>query len=264
MSTHKPTIFLTGASRGLGRAIALELAKKGADLALFARSLKGLQETQELILEQSPQCTTYLGDTDISDYDTFKEKLEQACQQFGRVDGVIHNAALVQPVAPIAELDLKAWDKQFQINVSAALLACQITIPYLRESQGTIVMLGTGASTFPIPGMSAYCTTKAGLAHFARVLAHEENQITTLTIQPGVVDTGMQKDIREFGKESMPEGMYQYFNDLHKKGELVAPELPAQAIAWATLKAPANWSGKELSYDDPLVARPSKRFFRRG
>ncbi len=104
-----------------------------------------------------------------------------------------------------------------------------------------------------IGGWGAYCTAKAALNHFNRVLASEEEHITAITFRPGVVDTEMQTTIREQGEEGMQSQAYERFVRLHQDGELLPPVVPGQAMAVLALYAPSEWSGEFIAWDEDRV-----------
>jgi NAD(P)-dependent dehydrogenase (short-subunit alcohol dehydrogenase family) len=116
-----------------------------------------------------------------------------------------------------------------------------------------VVNIGTGASEKAIEGWSAYCAAKAGLAHLTRVVAAETPEITAVSFRPGVVDTGMQAQIRREGPAGMPPEKAAYFQRLKTEGKLLPPEKPGRAAAWLALHAPASWSGEQLEFDDPRI-----------
>lgn len=248
----RPVVFLTGASRGLGRSTALALAQAGASLILCARSAEALessaQEAEGLGAEVRWRAL------DITAAQDCRAFLDEAVGHFGRVDSVIHNAGTVDPIGPIAEAPLQTWLQASQVNLSSAFHLTQTLLPSLRASQGRLITVGTGASQQPIAGWSAYCTSKAGLLMFTRVLAAEEPGITSLSMTPGVVDTAMQERIREKGPQGMPKPLADYFLSLPASGQLVTPEVPAKALATLALKAPREWSGQELDFTDPRIA----------
>jgi NAD(P)-dependent dehydrogenase (short-subunit alcohol dehydrogenase family) len=109
-----------------------------------------------------------------------------------------------------------------------------------------------------IESASAYCTAKAGLTHFTRILAAEEPDIAVVALRPGVVDTAMQEALREAGPEAMSPEQTETYRRLRREGALVPPHVPARSAAWLVLHAPKALSGRFLSYEDPEVAGPAE------
>ena len=93
------------------------------------------------------------------------------------------------------------------------------------------------------------------------MLAEEEPTLTAVAVGPGVVDTDMQKFMRSNAPRVMPPEHYRYYLDIKSKGLLKPPDIPGRSIAWLALKAPPELTGKFLSYDDPRVMKPARRFF---
>ena len=85
----------------------------------------------------------------------------------------------------------------------------------------------------------------------------EEPGVTSVAVRPGVVDTPMQKTLREKAPSVMPKDLADYYQKIKNEGELEPPDVPGKAIAWLALNAPHEWSGRFLSYDDPEIAIPS-------
>jgi NAD(P)-dependent dehydrogenase (short-subunit alcohol dehydrogenase family) len=113
--------------------------------------------------------------------------------------------------------------------------------------------VSSGAANLALETASAYCTAKAALNHFTRILAAEEPELTALAVRPGVVDTDMQAFLRSEGPRTMPHDQAAYYRQLKDRGELEPPEIPARSIAWLALYAPPEFSGMFLVYDDPRI-----------
>lgn len=247
----QPVAIVTGASRGLGAAIALELAKLGAKVVLVARSRAHLQEVAQKI--EGIGGTAFAIPGDLRQENFCQALPRQVIAQWGQLDVLINNAGVIEPIAPIAEADMTSWKDNWAINFMAPVLLSQAAIPYLRQTEGRIINISSGASVNAIGGWAAYSTAKAALNHFTRILASEEPKITALAIRPGIINTEMQKVIRDRGQQRMAEANYQYLTALHRQGELLPPELPGRAIAHLALKAPRTWSGEFIQWNDERV-----------
>ncbi len=245
------SIIVTGASRGLGRAIALELARQGCQVTLNARSQDLLAQVQAEIEALGGQATFLAGD--ISQPDVAERLVAAAVLAFGRLDGIINNAAVLEPLARIADSDPMAWQRNLEINVMGPYLLTQAALPYLRRTQGRVINISSGAAVRPTAGWSAYCSSKAALNMFTAVLAEEEPNLVALAVRPGVVDTAMQAILRAQGHQAMKPEVYQRFIDYHQQQALLPPEKPARSIAALALQAPLAWSGRFISWDDPDV-----------
>ena len=248
--TDHPVLLLTGASRGLGRGIALAAAALGMHLILNARSEDRLQAVAAEARQHGVEAVVVPGD--IGRPETAARMVEAARQRFGRIDAVVHNAGVLAPLAPVAQADLAAWRTNWEVNFFGAVSLARAALPWLREAQGRMVLVSSGAAVHPYPTWGAYCTAKAALNHLAAVLAVEEPQVTTIAFRPGIVDTDMQTFIREQGRDVMPEGLYQRFVEYKAKGRLHPPEEVGRTVAHITLAAPHEWSGQFIAfYEEP-------------
>jgi NAD(P)-dependent dehydrogenase (short-subunit alcohol dehydrogenase family) len=123
-------------------------------------------------------------------------------------------------------------------------------LPFLRKSdKGSIIIVSSGAASKGYKGWGAYGASKAAVNHIASTLAVEEENITTIALRPGVVDTEMQALIRSDGQKSMRED-HSKFIDLHKHGQLVKPQDPGHVLAALANNPPKELSGKMYSWND--------------
>lgn len=254
-----PVVIVTGASRGLGAAVAGWLAKAGASLTLVARSEGDLNRLAEDL--RHPGGRPLICRADISDYDACRRAVENTLERFGRIDSLVNNAGIVQPIAPISDSDPADWRYNLEVNLIGPFNLIRAAISHLRMRNGRIVNISSGAANLALENVSAYCTGKAALNHFTRVLAAEESALTALTVRPGVVDTAMQTYIRREGPTAMPAEQVAYYQQLKDHGQLEPPEVPARSIAWLALHAPRQFSGQFFDYDDPRISSKALEVF---
>ena len=245
------TIIITGASRGLGLAVARDAAELGASVVLFARSADKLEQEAQFIRDAGGRALAVPGD--VSQEADCRRVVEKTLAHFGRIDGLVHNAGVIEPIAPIAEASIEAWRQSLAINVLGPLMLTQAALPYLRQNRGRVVHVSSGAATNAIPGWGAYCATKGALNQFNRVLSIEEEMVTSIAVRPGVIDTEMQAVIRQMGAAGMPESAYQRFVKMREDGELLPPEVPGATIAVLVLFAPRDWDGDFVAWDEERV-----------
>ncbi len=246
-------ILITGASRGLGEATARWLGKAGCRLGLNARSEDRLNALAAQI--GADRCLVLPGD--VSDPTACKDAVDKMVAQFGRLDGLINNAGVIEPIGPMANIDPQAWWKNLAINLLGPMASCHAAIPELRKTEGRVVNVSTGAAVHAISGWTAYCASKAGLHHLTRTLAVEEPDISFYSLRPGVIDTDMQSIIRRDGPGLMPAEMATYFQSLKDQNRLEPPEVPGRALAWLALHGPKDWTGEFIEYGDAKVANPA-------
>lgn len=255
----RPVVIVTGASRGMGASVARWLATKGAAVAVIARNREALSRISGDMrrLGGDPLAIT----ADVSDREACNRIVLETLNRFGRLDALVNNAGVLSPIAPIAEADHKSWLYNVQVNLIGPFYLTQAAIPPLRSAMGRVVNVSSGAAVRPMESWSAYCTAKAALTHFTRVLASEETAITAVALRPGVVDTEMQALIRREGPKKMTRAQNDYFQRLKLEGRLEPPFVPARAIAWLALQAPREWTGEFLEYDDPRIAQAALALF---
>lgn len=239
------TVIITGASRGLGYAITEFLLSSSANVIAIARDCTSLNS----LVSAYPGSLKYVAG-DVCDPSTMQVALQIALEQYGRLDSVVFNAGILEPVLKVADADLGSWRQLFEVNFFSIVAGLQTVLPALRESQGRVVMISSGAATNSYQGWSAYGTSKAALNHLVQDLGAEERDVTSVSVKPGVVDTDMQRSIREQHGIFMDPEQLQRFTGLHERGELNKPEIVAQVIGRLTLQAEKEFSGKSIDWQD--------------
>ncbi|MBN1399899.1 MAG: SDR family oxidoreductase [Anaerolineae bacterium] len=165
-------ILLTGASHGIGEALAWGLAREGADLVIVSRHQR---EVEALATELSQLGSEVLPlAADVSQRDQVEAMVEAALGHFGRIDVLINNAGIQGPPGRAWEVDPDQWVRTIQVNLVGAFLCCRAVLPSMvARRQGTIINVSSGAGRNPMPNYSGYSASKAGVTHFTRTLAEE-------------------------------------------------------------------------------------------
>jgi len=257
--TDKPVVIVTGASRGLGAAIARWLANARSAVTLISRSENRLKDVSEEIRLMGGKPLVFTAD--ISNPDACRRAVELTLDRFGRIDALVNNAGIIQPISSITRSEPDSWRYNIEVNLMGPFYMVQAAISSLRSQKGRIINVSSGAANRVIENASAYCAAKAALNHFTRVLAAEEPELTAVTVRPGVVDTDMQATIRNEGLNAMSDQQLAYYRQLKERGDLEPPEIPGRSIAWLALHAPTELSGQFFDYDDPRIAEPALRVF---
>ncbi len=255
----RPVVIITGASRGIGAAVARWLGNTGAAVTLVARTESGLNPVAADVAELGGKPLVIRAD--VADPDACRRIAESTVDRFGRLDALVNNAGIVEPLETVARTKPAQWRYNFEVNLLGPVFMVMATISELRRHRGRIVNVSSGASQHVIQAASAYCAAKAALNHFTRVLAAEEPNITAVAARPGVVDTRMQELLREKGPQKMPPQQAAYYRQLKTQGRLEPAAVPARSIAWLALHAPHQWSGLFMNYDDPQISTPAMQLF---
>ncbi len=255
---NNPVVIVTGASRGLGAAIVRHLAQMGAGVVLAARSTELIEEETQKICDAGGSALYVTADVSLEA--DCGRIVHQALDQFGRIDALVNNAGMVEPMGPVAQASAQDWQRNWAVNVLGPVMLARMTLPSLRERRGRIINLSSGAAVNVVPGWGAYSTAKAALNHLTTILAAEEPAVTSLSVRPGIVDTEMQANIRDKGKGRMGESNYNRLYGLYEKGQLLPPDQPGKAIAVLALHAPYEWSGQTIQWDDAQVEQLAKSF----
>ena len=237
-------IILTGASRGLGWVIAHDLLQRSHNLVLLSRTEAPLHELEK---QYSGQVAILAGD--LADFSLAAKAVELAQSRWKRVDGLIVNHGLLDPVKKIADSSAEEWRTAYDVSFFSAVALCQAAIPALRESKGKIILTSSGAAGNAYQGWGAYGSAKAAMNHLALTLAKEEPDIVSLAIRPGIIDTEMQREIREKHQPAMGSADGQKFLDLKASDKLIRPEKPGHVMAKLVLDAPKELSGRFLQWD---------------
>ncbi|KAJ4339147.1 hypothetical protein N0V95_007865 [Ascochyta clinopodiicola] len=244
-------IILTGASRGIGLTIAHYLLSQPAQhkLILTSRTASALTALQTKYGQDRVEIVT----GDAASPTIASDLVSVALSRFGRLDALIINHGSLDPVKKVADSTASEWRDAYNINVFSSISMIQSALPSLRKTHGRIIITSSGAATGAYQGWAAYGSGKAVLNHVALTLAVEEPDVTTVSIRPGVVDTEMQRAIREEHHKTMSASDQEKFQGFHKEGKLVRPEQPGGVIANLSLRAEKGLSGKFLSWDDAAL-----------
>lgn len=230
--------LVTGGTRGIGLAAAGALIALGARVTFTARSEES--RARALSTLASDHATGVI--CDITDH----ARLQRVFSAPG-FDILVNNAGVIAPIGRMAEVAPADFATGIATNLAAQFAAIHFALPYmLGRGRGTIVNLSSGAAHAPKEGWAAYCAGKAGLAMLTRALdlEYRAQGIRTFGIAPGVVDTGMQGEIRASG-----------INPVSRlpRAALASPDGPGRAIAWLCTDAADHLIGQELDVRTPAL-----------
>lgn len=224
------TLIITGASRGIGRALSLSLCARGASLVLGARNQDLLKETEASCrLEKPGKGRVRVVPGDVAEQATAKALVEAALDM-GGFYGFIHAAGVLLPGPTLWEVDGKGFDQVVGANFKAAWQLCRAAVPPLRErGEGLCVFFGSGAAETTQPGIALYCAAKAAEEHLARNLAAEAPELVSLVYRPGIVETRMQVQARQ-AEGGAAEELKRVFVPWKEQGMLLTPARAAAGL----------------------------------
>jgi len=194
MRLQDQVALITGAGRGIGRAIALAYAREGARLALAARTLRELEETARQA--EALGASTCVIPTDVTQQIEVEEMVRRTLERFSNLDILVNNAGLVGPVGPLQDNDVSYWSRTIQVNIIGVFLCCRAALPVMiSRNRGKIINLYGGRGR----NLSSYSASKVAVADITANLALEleGKNIQVNALSPGSIDTRMWEETRD-------------------------------------------------------------------
>ena len=241
--------LVTGASKGLGKAMALALAEAGVKLALVSRDGKLLGEVAAEIAAIGSEAAVF--PTDVADEAQVLALEKAVAARFGRIQILINNAG-INLRKPITDFTLEEWNRIQTVNVTGAFLMCRSFVPHLRgQGYGRIINMTSIMSHISLPGRTAYSTSKAALLGFTKALALElaPEQITVNGISPGPCTTEINRPLLE-----NPE-LAQFFLSRIPVGRWGRPEEIGQLALFLCSDAGGFITGTDIVIDGGWMAQ---------
>ncbi len=234
--------IITGASRGIGAETARAFAAAGARVALLARS-----EDQIGALAGEIGRDALAIPCDVSRFWEVQAAVDATLRTFGRLDVLIGNAGVIQPIALLSAADPEAWSQAVDVNLKGVFHGMRAAMPVMLAARaGTIITVSSGAASHPIEGWSQYCAAKAGAAMLTRC-AHKEGATAGLRVMglsPGTVATQMQHEIKASGINPVSQLDW---------SDHIPPDWPARALLWMCGPGADPWLGHEISLREARI-----------
>jgi len=190
-------VLVTGANRGLGLAITMDLARAGATVIMLGRDLGSLEYAYDAVVDAGlKEPILYPLDLEGATPENYQELQDNLLNQFGKLDGLVHNAAILGTQMPIEQYDIKLWYSTIQINLSAPFMLTQFLIPALLKSDDArIIFLSSTVGREARAYWGAYSVSKFGIEGFAKTLSEEleKTKISVNTVNPGKMKTEMRR-----------------------------------------------------------------------
>lgn len=237
-------MVITGASRGIGAAAVRVFAAAGASVALLARDAAMIGDlAAEIGRSALPLCC------DVADWAAVQAATQAVQARFGRIDVLINNAGVIEPIAQLAEADPAQWGQAIDVNLKGVFHGMRAVLPIMRAQRaGTIITVSSGAAVNPMDGWSAYCASKAGALMLTRMAHLEEaaQGVRVLGLSPGTVATDMQRKIKASGINAVSQLDF---------ATHIPADWPARALLWMCGPAADDWLGKDVSLRDESIRR---------
>jgi NAD(P)-dependent dehydrogenase (short-subunit alcohol dehydrogenase family) len=239
------SVIVTGASRGIGAATAEAMAAEGAAVLLLARSAEGITRLATRLRKAGAQAEAMT--CDVAEYSQVQAAVARAHEAFGRIDALINNAGVIEPIGPLAAVDARAWTHAIDINLKGIFHGIRAVLPGMRsQGSGVIVNVSSGAAHNPLEGWSHYCAATAAAGMLTRCV-HLENRgrgIRVFSFFPGTVATDMQRKIKASGINAVSQMDF---------ASHAPPEHPARGIVWLCTDDAAGFAGQEVALRDPDI-----------
>jgi NAD(P)-dependent dehydrogenase (short-subunit alcohol dehydrogenase family) len=252
-----PVVFITGASRGIGRAIALRFAADGARLALFARSAAGLEETLAAVEHAGGTGMTFAAD--VTDADAVARAHDEIEGTLGPVDVLVNNAGLGGPIGAMWEVDPAEWWTTVEVNLRGTYVCSRAVLPgMVARGAGRIVNLASNAGAHRWPYFTAYAVSKAAVIKLTESLAAEtrDHGVTVFAVHPGVVRAGLTDaalvDAPQPPEHPMAARARAWFERQVAEGRSVSAEEAAEFVAEVASGRADALSGRYVAIDDRL------------
>jgi len=220
MTTPRKAALITGAATGIGRAVALRLARHGLAVAVnYSRSEAEAWETAAEV--EKLGVPALLCQADVADDAAVRDMVRRCQAEFGGLDVLVNNAGVGGPQKPLGEITAEEWDATVNINLRAVFFCMRYAVPALRAAKGNIVnvasILGLGGRG---TGASLYCASKAGVVNLTRDIAIElAPDIRVNCVCPGAVDTEMLQELGRALGQGRPR--------IGVRGKLWRPAMPS-------------------------------------
>jgi 3-oxoacyl-[acyl-carrier protein] reductase len=236
--------IITGASRGLGAAIARRFWLAGARLLLVARSSEAL----ERLVAELAACSDHSPTTDgvahilvcdLADPHAPARIAEEAHRRLGGVRVLVNNAALQGPIGPAWENDWAEWERAFRVNFLSPADLCRRVVPLMAATGGKIINISGGGATGPRPGFTAYASAKSALVRLSETLASETRarRIDVNCMAPGAMSSTMTEEVLAAGPLRAGEREYRDAERIKREG---APSMERAAALCLYLASPAS------------------------
>jgi 3-oxoacyl-[acyl-carrier protein] reductase len=247
MNFAEKTAVITGASRGIGRAVAIEFARRGADVALIGRDVNALEETAQACANARPGAVAELYQGDVADRAAIERIVGEVVTRFGRIDCAVANAGQTVD-SLLLRLKSETIDQMLDVNLKSAFYLCTaVAKPMMKQRAGAIVLMTSIVGIMGNAGQAAYAASKAGLIGLSKSLAKElgSRNIRVNAVAPGFIETAM--------TEKMPDAAREFLIKQAALGRAGKPEDVSGVVAFLCSDAAGYITGQTLVVDGGIL-----------
>ncbi len=241
--------IITGASQGLGKAIAQHFLREGANVVLCARSEADLNQTRDELARLAPERKVLARTCDVSNEAQVNDMVDFALGEFGSVEVLVANAGIYGPMGPTESVDLDEWRRALDINLFGVLLPCRALIPHFKQAgAGKIVVISGGGATNPLPNISSYAASKAAVVRLMETLAEElkPHHVDVNAIAPGALATRLVDEVLAAGPDKVGAAFFEKNKQWKEKGA-VSPDLGAALAVYLASAESEGITGRLIS-----------------
>jgi 3-oxoacyl-[acyl-carrier protein] reductase len=241
--------LITGASQGLGKAIAEHFLREGANVVLCARSEKDLSATREELSKKYPEQKVLARACDVASEPQVNELVAFALGELKTLHALVLNAGIYGPMGPTESVSLDEWRRAMDINLFGILLPSRAVIPHFKKTgRGKIVVLSGGGATNPLPNISAYAASKAAAVRLMETLAEELKpfHVEVNAIAPGALATRLVDEVLAAGPEKVGQLFFEKNKTWKEKGA-VPLDLGASLAVYLASAESDGITGKLIS-----------------
>lgn len=250
------TAFVTGASQGLGRAIALAFATEGASVALAARG-DGIHETAAAFDDESRALPV---ETDVTDEGAVEDAIERTVARFGGLDCLVNNAGIAGPTAPVEEVSVDEWQHTLDVNATGTFRCVKHAAPHLRASdRGSVINVASISGKRPLEHRTPYTTSKMAVIGLTRTLAFElgDDDVTVNAVCPGPtrgdrIDRVIENQAAQRGL-SFEDAKREVFTGDTALGRLTDPEDVTDLVVYLASDRGRNVTAQDINVDAGTV-----------
>jgi 3-oxoacyl-[acyl-carrier protein] reductase len=252
MNLQNRIAIITGANQGLGLAIAEAFLAEGiSGLVICARGTAKLQEAEaQLKIKLSAGQKLLALTCNVGDTRQIDQLVERTLTEFGRIDILVNNAGVYGPFGAIEDVNWQDWVDAIAINLTGLVYACRAVIPAMKKAgYGKIVNLSGGGATNPLPRISSYAASKAGVVRFTDTLGEElrEYRIDVNSVAPGLLDTRLTDQLLEAGPEIVGRAFFDRIKNTVSEGKAAPVEKAAALCVYLASAESDGLTGKLIS-----------------